>query len=197
MGRPENDHELMLRVRNDEADALAELMRRYEDRLIRFFTSLCGDAALAEDLFQETFIRLWKARKRYVPLAAFSTYLIEIAKNLWLNEKPRWQRRRDLLALEDEPEEEQPRALQVAETDRRSLPEAAMLQRECERRIAATVESLPPHLGIVFTLSHFEGCKYREIAGMLGIAEGTVKWRMFEATRRLRELLHEDGEGAI
>lgn len=57
--------------------------------------------------------------------------------------------------------------------------------------MAAAVEALPPQLGLVFTLSHFEGCKYREIAVMLGIAEGTVKWRMSEAKRRLRERLRD------
>jgi RNA polymerase sigma-70 factor (ECF subfamily) len=189
MERQESDLELMLRVRDHDGEALAELMRRYRRRLIPFFRDLSRDADLAEDLFQETFIRLWRARERYRPTARFSTYLLEIAKNLWLNERSRWLRRRELQSLDTPPGEGGPDALSVAAADVRELPEQVLLRKERERRIAEALEALPPALSLVFALSHFEGCKYREIAGMLGIAEGTVKWRMAEATRRLRELL--------
>jgi RNA polymerase sigma-70 factor (ECF subfamily) len=191
MQRQESDLELMLRVRAHDSDAFAELMRRYRARLIPFFFSLCGDAELAEDLYQETFIRLWRARERYLPAAKFSTYLIEIAKNLWLNERARWRRRMEMASLDAPAAEERPDALRVAAADLRELPEQVLLRKERERRISEALEALPPHLSLVFTLSHFEGCKYREIAAMLGIADGTVKWRMAEATRRLRETLRD------
>src|SRR5947199_10098509 len=105
MQRQESDLELMLRVRADDPEAFAELMRRHRELLIPFFVSLSRDAELAEDLFQETFIRLWRARARYLPTAKFSTYLVEIAKNLWLTERPRWQRRMETPSLDAAAEE--------------------------------------------------------------------------------------------
>jgi RNA polymerase sigma-70 factor, ECF subfamily len=190
METQESDLELMLRVRAHDGEALAELMRRYRALLVPFFTSLSRDADLAEDLFQETFIRLWRARERYLPTAKFSTYLTEIAKNLWLTERPRWRRRLEMASL-DLPEDERPDALRVAAIDRAELPEEVLLRREREQRIAAGVAALPPALGLAFTLRHFEGYKYREIAALLGTPEGTVKWRVAEATRRLRAQLRD------
>ena len=189
MERLESDLELMLRVREDDREAFAELMRRYRPRLVAFFRGLSRDADLAEDLFQETFIRLWRARARYLPTAKFSTYLLEIAKNLWLSERERWKRRQATQSLDDPDAVERPDALRLATAEVGELPEEALLRRERERQVRAAIDALPPHLGLVFVLSEVEGYKYREIAAMLGIAEGTVKWRMFEATRRLRELL--------
>jgi len=62
-------------------------MRRHRERLTGFFAALSRDADLAEDLFQETFIRIWRARERYLPTAKFSTYLVAVARNLWLSER--------------------------------------------------------------------------------------------------------------
>lgn len=190
MERQQTDAELMLSVREDDGDAFAELMRRYRERLHKFFFSLCRGAGLAEDLFQETFIRLWQARARYLPTAKFSTYLIEIAKNLWLTERARWKRRMEMQSP-DESDEERPDALRLVAADIGELPEEVLLRKERERRLAEAIDALPPQLSLVFTLSHFEGYKYHDIAAMLGIAEGTVKWRMSEATRRLREKLRD------
>lgn len=194
MERTESDLELMLRVREDDCDAFAELMRRHRRRLIGFFIGLSRDADLAEDLFQETFIRIWRARERYQPTAKFSTYLLEIAKNLWLSERERWRRRMAMGSLDDPDAVERPDALGIAAAEVSELPEEALLRHEGERRIKAAIDALPPRLGLVFVLSQVEGYKYREIAGMLGIAEGTVKWRMSEATLRLRETLGDTEE---
>jgi RNA polymerase sigma-70 factor (ECF subfamily) len=194
MEREESDLELMVRVRAHDEAAFAELMRRYRGSLIPFFASLNRDPDLAEDLFQETFIRLWRARERYLPTAKFSTYLLEIAKNLWLTERERWKRRMTVQSLDAMAEEEWPNALRAAAADRGELPEQALLRRERERQMAAALEALPPKLGLVFTLSQYEGCKYREIAAMLGLAEGTIKWCVAEAKRRLRERLQDQCE---
>jgi RNA polymerase sigma-70 factor (ECF subfamily) len=189
--RRANDWELMLQARDDDERAFAELMRRYRPRLIRFFRDLSRDETLAEDLFQETFIRIWGARKRYLPSAQFSTYLIEIAKNLWLSERPRWKRRVEARSLADEGEDERPDALRVALRDVRALPEEELLRKERDLRIASELENLPPDLRLTFVLARIQGFKYREIAEMQGIPEGTVKWRMSEANRRLREKLRD------
>ena len=188
MWREQSDVELMLLVREDDADALNELMRRYQARLIGFFKGLSRDDGLAEDLFQETFIRVWRARGNFEPRARFSTYLLQIARNLWLTERVRWRRRADMQSL-DAGSEDHPSVMDTLAADVRDIPEAVLLRKEQERQIREAIDALPPGLAAVFVLSHVEGFKYREIAAMLGVAEGTVKWRMFEAVRRLREAL--------
>ncbi len=184
----EADVDLMLLVRDGDTAAFAALMERFRPRLTGFFRSLGAGPETAEDLLQETFIRLWQARARYRPLARFSTYLMEIARNLWLNERDRIGRR---------PSEQTPGpggapdALDLARADAATEPEEAALARERRRRILDAVDALPPKQRLVFVLSHFEGMRYREIAAALGIPEGTVKYRMHEAVHALRRALED------
>ena len=72
----------MLRVRDDDASAFAELMQRYEGRLVRLMHTIGPRHDLAEDLAQETFMRVFRARKTYEPGAKFSTWLFTIAGNV-------------------------------------------------------------------------------------------------------------------
>jgi RNA polymerase sigma-70 factor, ECF subfamily len=76
------DVRLMLQVRDDDAHAFEELMLRYQNRLLSLLTHLVGQRDLAEDLTQEVFLRVYRARSRYVPGAKFSTWLFTIAGNV-------------------------------------------------------------------------------------------------------------------
>ena len=79
------DIRLMLRVRNDEDGAFAELVEQYQHRLVAVMHHLVGNLQEAEDLAQEVFLRVYRARKKYRPRAKFSTWLFTIANNLALN----------------------------------------------------------------------------------------------------------------
>src|SRR5574340_1572145 len=81
----ETDLELMLRVRGGDAESFGELLRRYRGSLVSFFARMVRDRALAEDLAQEVFLRVYQARERYQPEARFTTWLYRIATNLALN----------------------------------------------------------------------------------------------------------------
>src|SRR5487761_836792 len=81
----DSDLELMLRVRSGDADSFEVLLNRYRARLVSYFSRMVRDPALAEDLAQEVFLRVYKARKRYRPDARFTTWLYRIATNLALN----------------------------------------------------------------------------------------------------------------
>src|SRR5881398_3599355 len=81
------DIDLMLRARDGEAAAFHELVRRYRAPLRRFFAALLADRSQADDYAQETFLRLWLARERYVPTGKFSTYLFQIGRHYWLNQR--------------------------------------------------------------------------------------------------------------
>ena len=79
------DVRLMLRVRDDEDGAFAELVEHYQHRLVAVMNHLVGNAEEAEDLAQEVFLRIYRARKKYRPRSKFSTWLFTIANNLALN----------------------------------------------------------------------------------------------------------------
>ena len=183
----ESDIDLMLRVSEGDTVAFAVLMERYRPRLSGFFRSLGAAPEAAEDLLQETFIRLWGARERYRPEARFSTYLMEIARNLWLNERDRVRRRPAMAPLEGTGGAAG--ALELAQADARAQPEEVALARERRDRILAAVDALPERQKLVFVLSQSEGMRYREIAESLRIPEGTVKYRMHEAVHALRRAL--------
>jgi RNA polymerase sigma-70 factor (ECF subfamily) len=180
-----SDIDLMLRAREDDAAAFHELARRYREPLRRFFASLLADRSQADDCVQETFLRLWLARRRYEPTGKFSTYLFQIGKHYWLNQQKKF--RPELVDLELE-ELSAARALHVSE------PQAVLLQRYRDSRIRRAVAALPEHYRMVFEMSHFEGLKYIDIAGRLEIPIGTVKSRMAEAVRRLRQALAREDE---
>jgi RNA polymerase sigma-70 factor (ECF subfamily) len=183
------DIELMLRVRGGEVAAFRELLGRYREPLRRFFAALLADPSQAEDFVQETFLRLWLSRERYEPTGRFSTYLFQIGKHYWLN-----QRKKLRLPLAEEPIDPELRAGPLTITQ----PETILLEQYRQMRIRRAIDALPEHYRAVFEMSHLDGLKYAEIAGRLGIPVGTVKSRMAEAVRRLRQALSgEEDEGGV
>ena len=176
------DIQLMLRVRQGDLDAYRLLVQRYRKPIHRFLSSLLGDAPLADDATQETFLRLWLLRDRYEPLGKFSTYLFQIARHHALNvRKQMWTEARHCNAEEN----------LIADFD---TPERAVLRDERDRKVRNAILALPPIYRAVFDLSHRDGLKYAEIANQLGIPIGTVKSRMAEAVRKLRKALEEGND---
>jgi RNA polymerase sigma-70 factor (ECF subfamily) len=179
------DIELMLRAKTGDAAAFHELVARYREPLRRFFASLLADRSLADDFAQETLLRLWLARQAYEPTGRFSTYLFQIGRHYWLNQRKKFRPREAPAGLEE--------ALQI-HAGPITQPQAVLLQRYRDHRIRRAVAALPEHYREVFALCHFEGCRYAEISARLGIPIGTVKSRMAEAVRRLRTGLNGDEE---
>src|SRR5438067_6503407 len=87
------DIELMLRAKNGDVAAFRELVERYRDPLRRFFAALLADRSQTDDFVQETFLRLWMLRERYAPTGKFSTYLFQIGKHYWLNQRNKYRAR--------------------------------------------------------------------------------------------------------
>jgi RNA polymerase sigma-70 factor (ECF subfamily) len=179
------DIELMLQVREGDVAAFQQLVSRYRDPLRRFFASLLADRSQADDFVQETFLRLWLARGRYEPTGKFSTYLFQIGKRYWLN-----QRRKFRPEVSDDVDGEL-----TVRTLSHLQPEMLLMQEYRAARIRRAIAALPPHYRVVFELSHFDDLKYAEIGSRLGIPVGTVKSRMAEAVRRLRQTLVAEDEG--
>ena len=176
-------------ARGDEA-ALEELYDRWSGPLLSFLYGMCRDRALAEDLLQGVFLRVWRAAPRYVPSAKFSTWLFQIARNHWLNEREKKLRRVQPYSLDEERRgadghpDGGSRAQQVP--DEGPSPVERLLHGELGGHIREAVERLPEKLRSVWMLGGVQGLPYREVAEVLGIPVGTVKSRMFQAVRSLR-----------
>ena len=171
------DSELMLRVRLGDTRAFGQLVERYRGPLRQYLCTLIQDRFQAEDLAQETFLRLWLLREKYEARGSFSALLYRVARNLWLNE-----RRRSLAR----PSVELGSQIACA-----GSPEETMLASEQSRITRHAIAALRSPCADVARLRCFAGLSYHEIALRLGIAEGTAKSRMWEARRTLQRALQE------
>ena len=174
-----DDARLMFRVRDvDDRDAFAVLVRRHQKMLLNFFAR-SGVQYDCEDLVQQTFLRLYRYRERYVATAKFTTFLFLLARQVWIDElrrRTRHERLVDGLAAEPPPEQVAPAA-----------GASASGGMDLERALAA----LPEGLRHVVELGVYQELPYAEVAEILGIPVGTVKSRMFNALARMRAFMEE------
>ena len=178
----ETDLELMLRVRDGDAASFEVLLRRYRLPLVSFFCRMVRDQAMAEDLAQEVFLRVYKSRERYQPEARFTTWLYRIATNLALN------------AIRDRKDEVSESAADEGEgggvlelfVDPCPTVEQHLVACDRERLIRQSVDSLPPNQRTAVVLHKYQEVDYRQIAGILGVSESAVKSLLFRAYETLR-----------
>jgi RNA polymerase sigma-70 factor (ECF subfamily) len=161
-------------------------MKRWEEPIRRLCTRMTGDPHRAEDLRQETFLRLFERRKEYQVMGRFSTYLWRIALNLCYDELRRQERRREFVR-DQEPGEAAGEAPDgVAEGPG---PDARAAQQEEGELVRQALGRLPEIYRTVLVLRHYEDMKLAKIAEILEIPEGTVNSRMAEALTRLSRML--------
>jgi RNA polymerase sigma-70 factor (ECF subfamily) len=175
-----SDQELMLAVKAGDRTAFEQLYLRYRDRLYAFLVRYTGDPASAQDLFQETFLRVFRDRARYEPRAAFPTWLFTIARNLFLDSVKRTRTPQTFLER---------KSASRAAPDPSPGPLETLEQREADAVLWSAVASLAEEDRVILLLSRFEGLRYREIAKILGISEGAVKIRAHRALQALRRAL--------
>ncbi len=178
----ESDLDLMLRVRDGDAASFEVLLRRYRFPLVGYFRRMVRDQALAEDLAQEVFLRVYKSRERYQPDARFTTWLYRIATNLALNAI---RDRRDELSGSQDDDSEGGAVLERF-VDPSPTVEQRLVQRDRERLIRESVESLPENQRAAVILHKYQEVDYRQIAGILSISESAVKSLLFRAYETLR-----------
>ncbi len=181
----------MMEVKEKDSEkALRQLYDKYRRPLCKFFYNFTYDYILAEDCVQEVFLRLWRSRKRYQPTGRFSTYLFQIGKNYWLNEKDKKDRRPNEYSMDaGGPTTKDGDELRGQYESDSPEPIHEMAKKEGESRVAEAIESLPEKLRVVFVMSQVRDMKYRDIGEVLGIPEGTVKSRMSRAVHALRDSL--------
>jgi len=173
-----DDAELVARCQTGDEAAWDELFRRYRGLVFRHGLLVAGDADGASDFVAEIFARLLAALSRFRGEAAFITYL----RSMLIREGRRWRRRERTRPLRDEPA-----AAQV------SSPAAHLERAEQLARVRRAVASLPPKLREAVVLRHAHDLSYAEIAHVARCPVGTVRSRLSEARRLLRERLVQSG----
>ncbi len=182
-----SDEQAMWRVATqDDGHAFAQLVARWETPIRRLGERMTGDPHRAEDIAQETFARIFAHRKDFQPANRFSTWLWRIALNLCHDDLRRRHRRGEIM-LDDEFAEPGP-DLHVLVTDEPS-PDDALATSERHSIVRSALQTLPESYRAVVILKHYEGLKFREIAEVLEIPEGTVKSRLAEALLQLERRL--------
>ena len=184
------EEQLMVAARDGDDEAFHTLALRLRERVARFLRHLGCEEGTVEDLVQETLLRLWASRETYQQRAALMTYVLTIAKNLWLTygRSQEASGRRDVRCEGSDDLDE----LLLRRGRRCAGPEIMLLEKYRTFRIRQAIARLPTRQRLVFVLAHIEGLPYAEIAGMIGIAEGTVKSRMYRAVHNLRRELASD-----
>jgi RNA polymerase sigma-70 factor (ECF subfamily) len=191
MAMRDPDIRLMLRVRDDDHAAFAELVELYHQRLVLVMHHLVASTEEAEDLAQEVFLRVYRGRKKYHPRAKFSTWLYTIANNLALNALRSRQRKpvvplnvRDSGPLGPRPGE---RIVQ----DPGKLPAQNVQQRELVEIIQAALDGLNERQRVAVVLNKCEDMSYAEIAEVMGLTTKGVKSLLSRARDNLRNALQE------
>jgi RNA polymerase sigma-70 factor (ECF subfamily) len=183
-GSEDPDSEWVARWQAGDAKAFEVLVKRHERRVYRLLLRMLGSTEEAEDAAQEAFLSLHRHGHRFRREARFSTFVYRVAVNAALNRRRSQGRARarykELIQRQAAGEH-----LPSAPRD----PESAASGAQVQARVQEALLCLPPDLRMAVILYDIEGQSYRDIAGVLGIPEGTVKSRIHRARNALRELL--------
>jgi RNA polymerase sigma-70 factor (ECF subfamily) len=146
------------------------LVDRYYDRLYGYLLRFLKDPEMAEDLLQETFLRVWRKRGEFRHIASFSTWIYTIAGNLARSE---WRRRKRwrMLRLGPSDSEDEP-TIQLPDT--RAMPDKMVEDRLAVNALATAIHGLPERYREVVILRDLQGMTYEEIAGIVQVPVGTV-----------------------
>lgn len=178
----EPDAQLMLRVREGDASSFTLLLERYRTPLIHYLYRLVQNQAIAEELPQEVFLRVYRARGHYEPSAKFTTWLYRIATHLALNHLRDGRNERGGQSLDEETAGLPLRQL----ADRRPTIEQNLLEEARREQIRRAVAALPPKQRAAVLMHKYLEMEYAQIARVLNCSESAVKSLLFRAYEKLR-----------
>jgi RNA polymerase sigma-70 factor (ECF subfamily) len=179
---PQPDPDVLRKAQRGDERAFALILRAYETPIFNYVLRMTNDRALAEDLTQEVFVRVFQGLPRFSLRCKFTTWLFQVAKNRVLDElRARERRPHAVTPLEDLP------TLEVLDQPIERLETIDALWR--------AVNELNPDLKMALLLRDVVGLPYNEIADSLEITLATVKWRIFKAREEVAHALERDGVG--
>jgi RNA polymerase sigma-70 factor (ECF subfamily) len=185
-----SDAEIMLRVKSGDEAAFDYLVQKYRRPMLNFMYRMSHNAAAAEDLAQEVFLRVYRSRSNYEASAKFTTWLYRIATNLAVNHArdTRHDRPENTVSL-DEPDDETGRMPEVA--DNKLTAEEVILRRERLAAIRKRVQALPERQRMAVIMHKYQQMDYRQISEVLKLSESATKSLLFRAYEVLRQQLKE------
>jgi RNA polymerase sigma-70 factor (ECF subfamily) len=181
-----SDVQLMLDVKAGDEQSFELLLRRYRTPLVNFLYRMVRDSAVAEDLAQEVFLRVYRARKDYAPSAKFTTWMFRIATNLALNSVRDNRYRQSEISMDQ--------AVSVGDDERRSMEvrdltptvEQVLVARSRSEMILRAIDALPAKQRAAVLLHKYQELDYDEIARILECSESALKSLLFRAYETLR-----------
>jgi RNA polymerase sigma-70 factor, ECF subfamily len=178
-----SDVQLMLDVKAGGELSFELLLKKYRSPLVNFLYRMVKDQAAAEDLAQEVFLRIYRARKEYSPSAKFTTWLFRIATNLALN-AIRDGRYRQMQISIDTPRDEDEPVIEVAAQETRA--DDRLIERERNQMIRGAILALPEKQRVAVILHKYQEMDYAQIGKILGCSESALKSLLFRAYETLR-----------
>ena len=183
-----DDSSVVARFMGGDARAFAELVNRYHVRLVNFIYRTIGDRDRAEDLVQETFIRVYRHLHRFDQSKKFSTWVYTIAGNLAKNEL-RNRSRNPLVLFQTLKATWDADHRPLEWEDNTYRPDDLFRKRHLKETIDRAVSQLPDHHRVVFVLRELEGKTYEEISDITGVNLGTVKSRLNRARNNFAQII--------
>jgi RNA polymerase sigma-70 factor (ECF subfamily) len=187
-GQPLSDAQVMLRAKAGDQSAFEYLVQKYRRPMVSFMYRMAHNAAAAEDLAQEVFLRVYRSRETYEASAKFTTWLYRIATNLAVNHARDTRHERPEVQVSlDEPDDETGTTLEVPDATLNA--EQSMVRRERMTAIRQKVEALPEQQRLAVIMHKYQQMDYRQIAEVLKKSESATKSLLFRAYETLREQL--------
>ncbi|WP_316802965.1 RNA polymerase sigma-70 factor [Pedobacter nototheniae] len=172
---PLQDIELLLKLKDGDPSAFAEIYNQYRSKILVYAAALCKSADLAEEIVQEVFIKIWQKRSQINTDRLFSAYIKKITLNHVLNHLKKVSREKAL----------QKELFGYIEVLRNSTEEK-LFEKELLKTYDEAISNLPPQKKLIYHMSRTEELSHDEIAKKLNISKNTVKNHMVEATRFIR-----------
>lgn len=186
MDQPDQDINLMLRVRNGDVRAFEALVQRHKTRVFHLAYRFLGNAIEAQDAAQEIFVKIYQARQTYEPTAKFTTWLYTIAKNTCLKSLAR---AHPTVSLDEEISIGDDKGQRQAADPNMRTPSEQMLVREEAAVVQTAIDELPEQQRMAVILSRSDELSYDEIAAVLGCSAKAVKSLLHRARVELKERL--------
>ena len=185
-----DDTELVREAQRGNHAAFEELVRHYDQAVLRLALHLTGSEQDAQDIYQEAFLKAYKSVSNFRFECSFYTWIYRIVTNLCLDHLRKRQVRKEEAPVAVDPGGEEYDLLdRVADGRAAANPERDLMRREIGGRINRALDRLTPRERMVFELKHYQGLKLRTVGEMLNTTEETAKNTLFRATQKLRAAL--------
>ncbi|HVZ18451.1 MAG TPA: RNA polymerase sigma factor [Terriglobales bacterium] len=187
-----DDTNLIREAQNGNHRAFEELIRQYDQQVLRLALHLTGSPDDAQDIYQEAFLKAYKSVGNFRFECSFYTWIYRIVTNLCLDHLRKKQVRKEESPVVSDSNGEEFSLLDTVSDDRAAHnPEKDLMRRELGRKIGKALSRLTERERMVFELKHYQGLKLRTIGEMLSTTEETAKNTLFRATQKLRSSLAE------